>query len=130
MKKFEKNFKNRKCLFNKKKLHSPLVKIRKGSYWSISSRYYLRDPNDQSEPGIQLQSELEVIRMKSEKGQSEFSSVRSQLNQQSAQIKQLESELKLSKSQLENCESEMIELQRENQELKSQASFTKACFLI
>jgi len=73
----------------------------------------------------QLQSDLEVIRMKSEKGQSEFSSVRSQLNQQAALIKQLESELKLTKSQLENCDIEMIELQRENQELRSQASFTK-----
>ena len=67
--------------------------------------------------------------MKSEKGQNEFSTVRSQLNQQTTQIKQLENELRLTKTQLENCDSEMIELQRENQELKSQASFNKARFL-
>ena len=67
--------------------------------------------------------------MKSEKGQNEFSTVRSQLNQQTTQIKQLENELRLTKTQLENCDNEMIELQRENQELKSQASFSKACFL-
>ena len=67
--------------------------------------------------------------MKSEKGQNEFSTVRSQLNQQTTQIKQLENELRLTKTQLENCYSEMIELQRENQELKSQASFNKARFL-
>ena len=68
--------------------------------------------------------------MKSEKGQNEFSTVRSQLNQQTTQIKQLENELRLTKTQLENCDSEMIELQRENQELKSQASFNKARFLV
>ena len=67
--------------------------------------------------------------MKSEKGQNEFSTVRSQLNQQTTQIKQLENELRLTKTQLENCDNEMIELQRENQELKSQASFNKARFL-
>ena len=67
--------------------------------------------------------------MKSEKGQNEFTAMRLQLNQQTAQIKQLDGELKLAKSQLESCDGELIELRRENQELRSQASFTKGGFL-